>query len=312
MKKHRRVTLAKRVAGHAARERLSDDEIAKHIISELHLSAALTKAEAINIVKSKITELRDSDRKAAEEPRPSETQKTIDRVVSHARALVFNIERLSPQWRSIFRSRVFSARVDYIPVLEAASFIEAAQTKMNRWISDLKRIPEFGRMQLRPSDIFTRRKQLCAFAARDLIMALSPATKLKKGNSSKFNKVTSWLWQALTGKQEINMRRICNPCIDLFRVDEQREQQWRDEAEAVSKRVRKMLAQRSEETQIGKLVELSPCPARELIGRVHFSLNLKILAPEDLSDRCFSRLSSDAGQQLSYVAMAWSSVAGGR
>jgi len=195
----------------------SDDEWAESIIGEPDVDPSIEKSRAINDVKGSIESLRRDVRELNAERRPSKASKTIDQVIGHAEALAACIEKLSPFWRKHLCSRVFSDRVDYIPVLEAASFVEVAEVRKNEWVGYLKRIPnEFGPRLLRARDYRSGPQDLCAFTARELIMVLSPATEFNKGEDSEFCRVTSKLWQAATG-QEQNMRRACDRVVDLVR-----------------------------------------------------------------------------------------------
>jgi hypothetical protein len=191
-----------------------DDEIAREIVEVLRDMPSIETAVAA---------LREAVRGTDAEPRPSEAGKAVHQVIGHAHALAACIEKLSPQWREHLRWRVFSERVDCVPVLQAALFIAAADARMNEWISNLKKIPnEFGpRTGFNPRD-YSRPgpKDQCAYMARDIFAALAPTTKLMKGDSSKFCLVATKLWEAVSGNVEESMKRACDRCIDSLRETE--------------------------------------------------------------------------------------------
>lgn len=197
------------------RERLRDEEVAEAIVGELrHHDPGIDETRAVDHVKSRIEELRTFARKAAIEPRPSAAKRTIVQIADHAEALATCIEKLSPNWRFVL-SWVFHERGDNGALALSAGSERAAESRMNDWISDLKKIPhDLGLMRNSPHDFFTGPKVKCAFEAREIILALSPTTKLTKGGT--FYLITSWLWEAISGEQEKSLKRACDWVLSLF------------------------------------------------------------------------------------------------
>jgi uncharacterized protein YndB with AHSA1/START domain len=197
------------------RERLRDEEIAEAIVGELrHHDPAIDRSRAVDHIKSRIEELRGFDRKAATEPRPSAAKRTVAQIADHAEALATCIEKLSPNWRLVL-SWMFYERGDNGSLALSAGSHLAAGSRMNDWISDLKKIShDLGLMRNSPHDFFTGPKVKCAFEAREIILALSPTMKLTKGET--FYLITSWLWEAISGEQEKSLKRACDRVLSLF------------------------------------------------------------------------------------------------
>jgi hypothetical protein len=195
--------------------RCDDEEIAEAIVyDELGVNRSVGKAWAIDDVKCRIEKLRTTLREAnARSQRPSDANKTIEKVADHARALAAAVEQLRPEWRRMF-SLVFYERGPDGGVLLCADRDRGAEaeTRMREWISDLNRVDrEFGRMRAsqilpdhsgkrRRNDFFLKPKSLCAYEASKIIIAVEPSTKLTKGDDSKFYKITSLIWEAATGQ----------------------------------------------------------------------------------------------------------------
>ncbi len=201
--------------------RASDDETAESIVGELSLDPSIEKSQAVNEVKRCIEDVRETFAAAGLEPWPSKAKETIEQIAKHAEALAACIEKLSPNWRWYLSLSVFNERNDEgIPIIDNRPGVDSdrtARTRMGEWIDHLKRIPhDFGRMQNSRRDFFHGPQALCAFKARELILALAPTTEFKKGESSKFNSITSKLWEAATGKQQ-SMKNSCDDNVDLFR-----------------------------------------------------------------------------------------------
>jgi hypothetical protein len=203
------------------RERPRDGEVAEAIVGELrHHDPAIDESPAVDHIKCRIEELRAFARNAATEPRPSAAKRTVVQIADHAEALATCIEKLSPNWRFVL-SWVFYERGDNDALMLSARSRLAAELRMNDWISDLKKIPhDFGQMRHSPHDFFSGPKLKCAFEAREIILALSPTTKLTKGDP--FYLITSWLWEAISGEQEKSLKRACDRCLNLFAAIERR------------------------------------------------------------------------------------------
>jgi hypothetical protein len=201
----------------------SDDDLAKAIVAALSIEGT----SAVHHVKSRIGCLRKSVPAAARRAQPNKTNKTIKEIAEHARALAAGIDALDPGWRWFLALSAFQERSPAGAVLAGCDDAHKATVRMEEWIRDLKRLPDnFGQMKAssvildrgkpRRSDFFSRPKTLCAFEAREIILALSPTTKLTKGDSSKFYLIASLLWEAATGEPDEDMKRACDDCIDLF------------------------------------------------------------------------------------------------
>ena len=198
------------------REQLRDAEVAEAIVGELRRhDPAIDKSRAVDRVKSCVAELRTFARKAGTEPRPSTAKKTVAQIVTHAEAMAACIEKLSPNWRFTL-SWVFYQRGEGGSLVLSKGSDFAAESRMNDWISDLKKIPhDFGQMRNSPHDFFEGPKVACAFAARGIILASLPTMKLAKGDTSLFYLITSWLWYAISGENK-SMKRSCDRVIDLI------------------------------------------------------------------------------------------------
>jgi hypothetical protein len=198
-------------------ERFRDEEVAESIIGELRRhDPAIDKSRAIDHVKSCLAGLRTFARKAGTEPRPSTAKKTVAQIGAHAEALAVCIEKLSPNWRFAF-SWVFYRRGEGGSLVLSKGSDLAAESRMNDWISDLKKIPhDFGQMRNSPHNFFAGPKVECAFAARGIILASLPAMKLTKGDTSSFYLITSWLWYAISEEKDKSMKRSCDRVIDLI------------------------------------------------------------------------------------------------
>jgi hypothetical protein len=212
------------------RERLRDEQVAETIVGELRrYDPAIDESRAVDHIKCRIVELRAFTRKAATEPRPSAAKGTVAQIADHAGTLASCIEKLSPNWHFVL-SWAFYERGDNGSLALSAGSERAAESRMNDWISDLKKIShDFGRMRNSPHDFFSGPKVKCAFEAREIILALSPTTKLTKGDL--FYMITSWLWEAVSGEQEKSLKRACDRCLNLVaamgRAALSRPQCWR-------------------------------------------------------------------------------------
>lgn len=209
--------LGRRLADFSICAPASDDEIAESIIDELDLNRSTNKAWAISRVKCCIEDLRDFVDAAGLEPQPGKAKDTIEQITKHAEALASCIEKLSPKWRWYLSFSVFNERNRGGAVIVGHGPDKTADRRMSEWINYLKRVPhDFGQMQNSPRDFFPGAKASCAFKARELILALSPTTKLTKGDHSKFYKIANWLWYAATGDEQ-SLKRACDANIDWFR-----------------------------------------------------------------------------------------------
>ncbi len=204
MKKRRPgIVVARPSASYSVRERASDDELAMAIVDELH--SPIERSRAIDFTKSFIRDLREFVRLQRRDGRPSDTKERAAQLGRYARALICGIDS-SHDVRSALSF-----------TLVPGPAWRGRESKMREWLFDLNKIAdELERLQLRGGRVW-HPKLSCAFQARQLIDALSPAKRLTKGDGSQFYLISSWLWQAASGEKDKNMKRACDKCIDSLR-----------------------------------------------------------------------------------------------
>jgi hypothetical protein len=194
--------------------RLSDDDVAAKIICKLQ-PRGINKEHAVELIKSQIEELRTAIRMVRKRPRPNDMKREIKRITDQAKELAKAIDNLDEDWKSYFRLAVFTCRSASGAVLASVVDDDDAKHRMAIWISGLRKIPDqFSRCP--PKLMPTKPKTLCAFAARGLINALAPATKLKKGENSTYHEVASSMWEAATGERDADLRWDCDRVVDLI------------------------------------------------------------------------------------------------
>jgi hypothetical protein len=89
---------------------------------------------------------------------------------------------------------------------------------MRKWIADLKNISL--RLRGTPLELDAPPKLVCAFYAHEILLTLSPATPLAKGQNSKLCQTARLLWQAATGKPEgqgASLKSVCDQAVDMFK-----------------------------------------------------------------------------------------------
>jgi hypothetical protein len=179
------------------------DDIVSHIVAELCKHDTHIKTnDAIAQARAVIARLCDKFQKRLHEPKPSMSRKRIDDLAHHARALL-GIARLQRDVRE---------QIDLY-------LSERGETLAN-WLKNVKTVADvlglLGKVPHRRSAF-----QLdCALAAADLICQLSPKTDLAtlaKTPGRPFYLIASYLWFAVSGKKDQDLKRHCDAVLESWR-----------------------------------------------------------------------------------------------
>lgn len=197
----------------AARILTYDDEMVDRIVEEL--GRPTTDRECVRTYIEYLRE--DIEAMGAFAPDPdasrwSDERKNLKQIYGHARKLAFGIKGLSPRGRYTLALLAF--------------FHEKPQGDPQAWFKqrldkfvedDLLQIAGRARQLWRelPDDPMRDPKDDCAEEARLLMRELS--LKPTKGAYSKYYVVAQLMWEAVTGEEDVDMKRACDRHIDLIR-----------------------------------------------------------------------------------------------
>jgi hypothetical protein len=182
------------------------DELVDNILKELGEQArgGFLRDLAREQIKLEIEQLREF---AKTERPPNEVAEQIKLISKLVAAVAARIDKLPPSWRAEVRWRMGGAAFDRLGT--QPSELDGVLERIRRALDDTRQqpIPEFH----------VKLQDKCAASARHLMQSLAADFKQTTGHNSRFYLIASLLFETVTGKAGVSMKKACDKNVRAFR-----------------------------------------------------------------------------------------------